>query len=243
MMGSEKVPVEVTELPPAILWKEAKLLSIDTETTGFGNDDRIVELGAFFCVGGDLEGGLPRGTLIDPGIPIPERSTAVHGITDARVVGKPMIATIADAFLKWVRDADALVGYNFPFDSRRLEIELGSHWLDAIEGKPVLDALALVRLPNVGKYWPGKKAGNPGRHKLENVRKRFNLYGPKRGQDHRASSDAEGAMRVLFRFADRLDPDLEKASAFLAKTAAEHEAEFEQFKRNNPLPEEQGAAQ
>lgn len=63
---------------------------VDVETTGFSPaNDRIVEI-ACVCVDGDRV--VDRwSTLVDPEIPIPPRTTAVHGITDAMVRGAPTI--------------------------------------------------------------------------------------------------------------------------------------------------------
>lgn len=63
---------------------------VDVETTGFSPaNDRVVEV-ACVCVDGDRI--VDRwATLVDPGIPIPPRTTAIHGITDAMVRGAPAI--------------------------------------------------------------------------------------------------------------------------------------------------------
>ena len=73
-------------------------------------------------------------------MPIPLSSTAIHGITDKMVKGKPTVGAMRERFLARVRSVDALVGYNFPFDSRMLSAgmgadEAGEGWGEAIAGK------------------------------------------------------------------------------------------------------------
>lgn len=64
------------------------LIVLDTETTGFDTEaDRIVELG-FQMYSTEFPGDGPSKewrTLVNPGVPIPAATTAVHHITDAMV--------------------------------------------------------------------------------------------------------------------------------------------------------------
>ncbi|MEE9395236.1 MAG: exonuclease domain-containing protein [Planctomycetota bacterium] len=46
-------------------WQNAKLIALDTETTGLGEEARIVEVGAFMWDGG-LETGTRFGQLVNP---------------------------------------------------------------------------------------------------------------------------------------------------------------------------------
>ena len=59
------------------------LFIFDTETTGTHQEARIIELGFQQWTANGLE--REWRSLIDPGIPIPEASTAVHGITDETI--------------------------------------------------------------------------------------------------------------------------------------------------------------
>jgi DNA polymerase-3 subunit epsilon len=205
-------------------WQESTLLAIDTETTGLDPEkDRIVELGACLFEPDDevkstIKGQWTRfGTLIDPGIPIPQEASEIHGITDELVKGHPCSEEIAANFLCRVVEADVLVGYNWPFDAGMLRAAFGSSWDIATNGKPILDALVLVRI--VGRFWPGK-----GRHKLDAVARRLKIA--RQGRAHRASSDAELAIRILQRFADKLPEDAHEASEYLARKRVEQDEDF-----------------
>ncbi|MGZ5719194.1 MAG: 3'-5' exonuclease [Burkholderiales bacterium] len=61
---------------------------VDVETTGLSiYRDRVVEIGCVLVDGGAIAD--QWSTLVDPGIPIPGRASAIHGITDADVDGAP----------------------------------------------------------------------------------------------------------------------------------------------------------
>jgi DNA polymerase III alpha subunit (gram-positive type) len=116
------------------------------------------------------------------------------------VANKPRLVDVADDLLARIRDVEVLVGYNWPFDHGMLEAELGKRWLDTIEGKPVLDPLVLARME-----WPGR-----GGHGLGQVAKKLELA--RKGQAHRASSDAQLACEVLFKLGHHLSEDAHEAS-------------------------------
>jgi DNA polymerase-3 subunit epsilon len=86
------------------------IVFFDLETTGVDVvRDRIVQI-AMIKIHPDGE----RETLselVDPQMSIPAESTAIHGITDDDVVGKPTFRDLAENILAFVGDAD-LGGYN-----------------------------------------------------------------------------------------------------------------------------------
>lgn len=86
------------------------LIFFDLETTGTNvTRDRIVEI-SYIKVFPDETESQDR-ILVNPGMPIPPASTAVHKITDEMVAGQPQFAEIADALLKVFEDSD-IAGFN-----------------------------------------------------------------------------------------------------------------------------------
>jgi DNA polymerase-3 subunit epsilon len=86
------------------------IIFFDLETTGLDVcKDRIVQI-AYIKVN-------PNGTeeeknyLVNPEMPIPAESTAVHGITDADVADKPTFKQLASTLAKDFKGSD-LAGYN-----------------------------------------------------------------------------------------------------------------------------------
>lgn len=114
----------------------------DTETTGLlpEQGDRIVQIAAIRIVNGKPVAAEIFDTLVNPGRPIPAVSTAVHGITDAMVVGAPDIAAAGRSFHRFAEGA-VLVAHNAPFDMaflRRAEAAIGARFEN-----PILDTVLL----------------------------------------------------------------------------------------------------
>ena len=86
------------------------LVFFDLETTGLNvGKDKIVEISMLKVMPDGEE--ISRTELINPGIPIPEECSAIHGITDEDVCDKPTFNEIADDLLAFIGDAD-LAGFN-----------------------------------------------------------------------------------------------------------------------------------
>jgi DNA polymerase-3 subunit epsilon len=86
------------------------IIFFDLETTGINiASDRIVEI-SYLKV--DVNGNEGEKTLrINPGMPIPEKATAIHGITDEDVKNAPTFHEIAKSLARDFEGCD-LAGYN-----------------------------------------------------------------------------------------------------------------------------------
>lgn len=95
----------------------------DLETTGTDKlKDRIIEIAIVKMLGNRSIGEYH--TYINPGMPIPPGATAVHGITDDRVVDSPTFKELAADIHEFIKDSD-LGGYNSnSFDIPMLYVEL-----------------------------------------------------------------------------------------------------------------------
>ncbi len=99
------------------------LVVFDLETTGTDIvRDKIVEVALVkLQVDGTRDRLVHR---VNPGIPIPAETTAIHGISDADVADKPKFEVLADEILAFIGDCD-LGGYNaLKFDIPILQNEL-----------------------------------------------------------------------------------------------------------------------
>lgn len=94
------------------------LVFLDLETTGMNiASDRIVEIALLkIHPNGDEE---EKVMFINPGIPIPEASTRVHGITDDAVKDAPSFKEVAKTLARFLEGCD-LAGFN----SNRFDIPL-----------------------------------------------------------------------------------------------------------------------
>ena len=98
-------------------------VAIDTETTGLDTTTaRIVQIGAVSLFGTEDTGDAPLDLLVDPGLPIPEASSRIHGITDAMVKGAPNFAEAADRLTGYIAGR-IVIGHSIGFDLTVLEHE------------------------------------------------------------------------------------------------------------------------
>lgn len=170
-------------------WSELEIALVDVETTGRdASVDRVVEVGVVVGRGGEVL--LRKNWLVNPGVPIPEQASAVHGIKDADVAKEPRFSAIA-AELAEVLRGRVPAAYNAQFDRAFLlaefgRAELGTESIAALRRDVSwLDPLVWAR-----EIQQGEKS-----RALGDVAARLGISLEKA---HRASEDAEAALRVLY---------------------------------------------
>jgi DNA polymerase-3 subunit epsilon len=89
---------------------------LDTETTGLGDRDELVDIAAI-----DNSGRVLLNTLIKPRQPIPRDATAIHGITDAMVRTAPSWAEVFPRYLDLLASYRHVIVYNADFDRRLIQ--------------------------------------------------------------------------------------------------------------------------
>lgn len=100
----------------------AKYILLDTETTGAGEEDRIIQLGFMVLDGKNVE--VYNDLCLAP-LPIGYGAMEVHGITPEMIVGKPKcVETLAFQTLCELNSPDnVLIIHNAPFDLGMLSKE------------------------------------------------------------------------------------------------------------------------
>lgn len=185
------------------------LATFDLETTGVDvESDRIVSAALIILD----RAGTPITTnrwLVNPGVPIPEEATAVHGITTEHVVGLGIRAAEAVeqiALLLYrvnVVDALPLVIYNAPYDLTLLDREIRRHEVGIVgdiggvsglwwDPRPVIDPLV------IDKHFDPYRKGS--RRLVDTAR----MFGVPLGDDdaHGSEADALAAGRIAIRMLD-----------------------------------------
>jgi DNA polymerase-3 subunit epsilon len=117
LMPPADVPISPAPLlspaPPRSLAR-VSFVVVDVETTGWlPEESGITEIGAV-----RFGHGAPTAefsALVNPGAPIPEKITALTGITDAMVRQAPPISAVLPGFLAFARGS-VVVAHNAPFD-------------------------------------------------------------------------------------------------------------------------------
>lgn len=182
-------------------WIDYPIACLDTETTGRDPQlDRIIEIGVVIGVGGEVV--TRRSWLINPGKPIPPESSAVHGIKDADVIGKPSFSEVAHEILEVLGRAIP-AAYNASFDRGFVLHELDRAGVRPDAPPPAMrrevewiDPLVFAR--ELYKHEESRALGDMA------ARLGIDLV-----QAHRATDDAEAALRVLYTFAK--DPRVPRA--------------------------------
>ncbi len=170
-------------------WQDLNVALLDVETTGRdASVDRVVELGIVIGRGGEVVAR--HNWLIHPAMPIPAEVSAIHGITDEMVKDKPRFEQIASEVLEALRGCIP-AAYNAPFDRAFLMSEFGRAKVDAAGVSAIakdvewIDPLVWAR-----DIQHGEKS-----RALGDVAARLGI---KLEQAHRASDDAEAALRVMY---------------------------------------------
>ena len=108
-------------------------VAFDLETTGLDvAKDRIVQIGAVAMHGSTVRSTPRIDTRVDPGVPIPARSTRIHGLSDTDVARAPRLAELFDS-LRELLEGRVVVGQNIRFDLAVLRHEAaraGVPWRD-----------------------------------------------------------------------------------------------------------------
>jgi DNA polymerase-3 subunit epsilon len=224
------------EFPADRPWIELPIALVDVETTGRDSSiDRVVEVGIAVGRGGEI---IARyNWLIHPSVPIPEGARAVHGISDDDVKDAPRFEAVAHEI------AAALHGclpaaYNAAFDRAFLASEFGR--ARAPRGDDVAAPEEASLPPALRRdvewvdplVWAREIQREERSKALGEVAARL---GVRLEKAHRASDDAEAALRVLFTLAS--DARIPRAhGAFIQeqrRLAQLHADERRRWKSNN----------
>lgn len=149
-------------------------IAFDLETTGtVPGVDQIVEIGAIRYLNGQPDATFS--TLINPRRSIPAAASAVNGITDDMLVGKPFVEDVLEAFAEFCGDVP-VVAHNAPFDAQFLTADIKRFESGSPKGI-ILDTLPIAR-----KVFPGL-----ANYKLGTLVQHLKIEA---GTFHRAEEDA-----------------------------------------------------
>ncbi len=104
---------------------------LDTETTGMGGENRIVEIGALEMLDRKLTGNNFH-CYLNPERESEPMALAVHGLTTQFLQNKPKFLDISSELLKFIAGAE-LIAHNAVFDVRFINYELRLARLQSLE--------------------------------------------------------------------------------------------------------------
>jgi DNA polymerase III epsilon subunit-like protein len=115
MWANRTVRAEVIEWALETI-QRPDVLYLDTETTGLGDRDELVDIAAV-----DNGGRVLLNTLIKPRRPIPRDATSIHGITDEMVRTAPSWTDVYPRYLDLLERYRHVIVYNADFDQRMIQ--------------------------------------------------------------------------------------------------------------------------
>ncbi|MGD8861814.1 MAG: 3'-5' exonuclease [Myxococcales bacterium] len=206
-------------IEPEAEWVASKLAVIDFETTGLSpENDRVIEIGVVCFEGGELSG--LKNWLVNPGIPVPEESRAVHNISDEELAGAPTFREVLPELTEMLSGC-LPVAYNAVFDRGFLHAELARAGADRGESAPPAYQAEVTWVDPL--VWSRELDKDQRSHKLGNVCARL---GVTLDNAHRAASDAEATGRVLLAFAPRMPATYAELIRIQAQYAATQEVDL-----------------
>jgi DNA polymerase-3 subunit epsilon len=165
------------------------LCFFDLETTGINiTQDRIIEIAVIKVLpGGEV---IRKSNLINPTVPISPESTAIHGISNEDVAGKPTFKEVAKDYVKFFEGSD-LAGFNIlKFDVPmlveeflRAGVEFDYSRKKLIDAQKIFHMMEKRTLSAAFKFYCGKEMANA----------------------HSAEADTQATMDVLFAQIERYE--------------------------------------
>lgn len=194
-------------------WHQGRLALFDLETTGVDpHRDRIVT--AAIIEAGAGHKTVTRTWLLNPGIPIPQGATDVHGITTdhAKQHGRPPVAAVKEIAVDLLSCSGSglpIIGHNAVYDLTLLHAELIRHGhtnlAAAFTGiRPVIDTFVLSKwLQPFRPKQPTKRTPDPAKCGSYNLVDSCRINGiDLTEQDaHGAEADALAAGRLAWKLA------------------------------------------
>ncbi len=142
------------------------LCFFDLEATGTNiSKDRIVEIAVIKVMpSGEM---IKKSSIINPTIPIPAETIAIHGITNEKVTDKPTFKEVAKEYAKFMEGCD-LAGFNIlKFDVPllveeflRAEVDFDYHRKKIIDSQKIFHMMEKRTLSAALKFYCNKKIEN-----------------------------------------------------------------------------------
>ncbi len=197
-----------------------RFVAFDLETTGtVPAIDQIVEIGAVRYLNGEVEATFS--TLVDPRQSIPPGASAVNGITDDMVIGKPFIETLLEPLAEFCEDLP-VVAHNAPFDAQFLTAAIRKYECSSPRGV-ILDTLPMAR-----KVFPGL-----ANYKLGTLVQHLKINS---GTFHRAEVDASYCGQLFLEIVKKIsDPHEGVKIENLIALTGKPEARFPQIEKKQQL--------
>jgi len=122
-----------------------RVIVFDTETTGFGQDDCVIEIGAVELIDGEIT-GFQFHSYVNAVRKSHKEAVKVHGLDTKFLARHRLIEPVMKSFQKFIDEDTILVAHNAAFDFRMLNQELKRLNLPLLTEDRIFDTQAYLRL-------------------------------------------------------------------------------------------------
>lgn len=158
-----------------------KFIIVDTETTGFGKTDQVIQISAI-----NPSGIIMLDAIIRPSVPIGEESIKVHGIDNHIVENAVTFPDIYPAIASVIQNHTHFVAYNAEFDIRLINQTAVAHSLPPI---PVKSIICIMRM--YAEYYG-----------CWNEKRKSYVWQKLEGGDHSSAGDCRATLNLLRQIAE-----------------------------------------
>lgn len=208
-------------------WNQQIRAGFDLETTGRDPKQALIVTATVVMVDAQGRAVSSAEWLVDPGVPIPEEASAVHGVTTERAQAEGMPArqgvseiteTLRDLFAAGI----PVVAFNAVYDFTVMDREARRHGIAPLQPQPVVDPFVVDK--QLDRFRKGKRTlGAVSEH-----------YGVSLEDAHTSAADALAAVQVmdeLVRRHPKADLPLPDLHAQQVRWKAEQAESFEEYLR------------
>lgn len=165
---------------------ELEFVVLDTETTGFNKNDRVIEIACIVFSAGEVID--EYSTLINPNRDVGK--TQIHGIRPSMISSAPIFSEIANDILRILQNR-ILIAHNLAFDSRMLKQEFDKLGIDLNLGR------GFCTMTEVSRIYSAQNSS---------LEKACSIFDIAQDDAHHALGDARATLKLF----EALKPDLEK---------------------------------
>ena len=174
------------------LLSHPNLAVLDTETTGLGPDDQVIEIAAL-----DADGNILLHTRLRPDQPILAEASAIHGITEESLRDAPTAAE-AGSMLREALEGRFPAAYGAPFDIAKIQHTMTMAGLEPLQFLESQDNCIM----QLHARWRGEWNSHHRGYRWHTLKVAADELGVTfEGRAHGALADAKAALAVLTRMA------------------------------------------
>lgn len=167
---------------------------LDTETTGLGSHDQMVQIGMLNTATGEV-----YEKLIQPTVSVSPKAREIHGITDEQLAEAFQFDKYADEVLTFLESAETIIGFNIEFDLKILEQTLKAHdlKLHLARLKTIRETASIVDVKAMMEKFIGDPYSGDAKFRWQSLQDSAKFLDIPVTVTHQAYADAQTTWRIV----------------------------------------------